>query len=62
MQLPLQPLCPVAQQIPLVQLLLMHWGLVWQVILLPTGAPQVPLVPQTVPNALQVPPGPPQQN
>ena len=61
-QLPLQPLCPAAQQMPLVQLLLAHCGLVWQLTPLPTGVPQVPAVPQTVPAAVQVPPGPPQQD
>ena len=46
---------------PLVQLLLAHWGLVWQAMPLPTGAPQVALVPQTLPAPVQVPPAPPQQ-
>jgi hypothetical protein len=60
-QLPAHPLWPGAQQIALVQLLLAHWGLVWQATPLPVGGAQVALVPQTVPAALQVPPAPPQQ-
>jgi hypothetical protein len=61
-QLPLQPLWPAAQQMLLVQLLLAHWGLVWQVTPLPVGVTQVAPVPQTVPAAVQVPPLPPQQD
>jgi hypothetical protein len=60
-QLPLQPLCPAWQQMEPVQLLLAHWGLVWQAMPLPVGGPQVAAVPHTVPAALQVPPAPPQQ-
>jgi hypothetical protein len=60
-QLPVQPLCPAWQQIEPVQLLLVHCGLVWQVMPLPVGGPQLALVPHTVSAALQVPPAPPQQ-
>jgi hypothetical protein len=59
-QLPLQPLWPAAQQMPLLQLPLAHCGLTPQATPLPVGATQVALVPQTVPLAVQV-PAPPQQ-
>ena len=60
-QLPLQLLWSTAQQIPLVQLALAHCALTAHATPLPVGATQVALVPQTVPAAVQVPPGLPQQ-
>ena len=60
-QLPLQPLWPAAQQIPLVQLLLGALTVDLARDAVAGGSYAGAAVPQTVPAAVQVPPAPPQQ-